>query len=213
MKLIDCPCKNMDFDRRSTTCTLCNNSLKTVDPTTKICNMCGENMAPHYPKNLIKDASSLFSGLEASAGSCTSSNYLLRNFDYLFQICECCLFKMFQSFKIPPTFIESNEIDYDDTLYHEQFHNSSPDLLAWKNHLFNIRTQLWYDKGGMELKYKAGICNATLSCANKAKFSYQNDETEELTYNCSCDLEDCMMEFEYTHLQVPFIKEELRVFV
>jgi len=82
------------------------------------------------------------------------SNHLSDCRSYNFSLCEKCLRKMFDEFKIPPTvkdYLHGNDVSYAEDQ-------------DW------YRYTVWRDSGGKEAKLPTGICNYREYCQAPAKY-------------------------------------------
>jgi len=81
------------------------------------------------------------------------STHLIDLRTYSFSLCEICLRKMFESFKLPPriTAYAKGEITYEQDQ---------------EDHLHH----LWLQDGGDQKKLSTGLCNRTQECSKRAEF-------------------------------------------
>jgi hypothetical protein len=154
-KLVDCDrCGHWQDDyRREHVCEQCNNTRKTRDPSTILCNMCGECMRPlgshneQYPHGLE----------DASIQGGYDSYHLFDMTKYTFSFCEKCLRRLFNECKIKPK-VEDN-IDL------------KPIAYAWEKDQEAYEYRVWKDDGGHHKAYMSKLCNAAKDCPNRAVYT------------------------------------------
>jgi len=193
IKKVPCTrCVNYLGAFRDGVCSGCENTRFIDDPASHICNMCGERTRPlgtmneQYP-----------SGLEyAEVAGGYDSTHLLDGHSYKFSLCELCLRKMFNQFKIPPVIN-----DY-------MMQEANP---QWSDDQKSYEHAQWISSGGQKEKYKTNICNANKDCSNASKYSIYNDN--QLTEYCLC--EDHKDEYQYYHGYVlgKFVPFKMRNFL
>ena len=151
--LVDCNrCGHWtDERRREEVCEQCNNTRKTIDPSTILCSRCGECMRPlgtmneQYPHGL--------ENAEVTGGY--DSYHLFDMTTYKFSICEKCLRELFNQFKIKPTVTDIH-------------HDISTPEDPWTQDQTAYEYRVWKDEGGHHKAYMAKLCNASKDCPNRA---------------------------------------------
>ena len=160
-KLVDCRhCGHWNEDRRrAEVCKTCNNTRKTIDPETFLCNMCGEKLC-----HTIKTRSGLWHAEDPHGlhnvhviGGYESYHLLDMN-RYTFSLCEKCLRQMFIQFKIKPTV---DEMNFDG--------GATEDF--WEDDQKAYEYRVWKDEGGHHKAYMEKKCNSVKDCPNKAVYT------------------------------------------
>jgi hypothetical protein len=153
--LVDCNrCGHWSDERRfKEVCEQCNNTRKTVDPSTILCNRCGECMRPlrtmneQYPHGL--------EGAKITGGY--DSYHLFDMTTYTFSICEKCLRELFNQFKVPPKVEDTMDLQ--------------PIEYAWKRDQEAYEYRVWKDEGGHHKAYMEKRCNSIKDCPNRAVYT------------------------------------------
>jgi hypothetical protein len=164
-KLVDCHrCGYWTDERRfKEVCAQCNNTRKTVDPSTILCNRCGECMRPLGTHN--EQYSHGLEKAEVTGGY--DSYHLFDCTTYRFSICEKCLREVFNQFKIKPTVIDQTSSD----------NKEDP----WELDQRAYEYRVWKDEGGHHKAYMEKRCNSVKDCFNRAVYTllHNGDFTED----------------------------------
>lgn len=192
-KLVDCDrCGHWaDERRREEVCEQCNNTRKTVDPSTILCNRCGECMRPlgtsneQYPHGLEK--------AEVTGGY--DSYHLFDCTTYKFSICEKCLRELFNQFKIKPTVIDRM---------------GSDEKEPWALDQTAYEYRVWKDEGGHHKAYMAKLCNSVKDCPNRAAWTLL--QSGNFSEDCACEEHKTTRCYSNTRL-TKFISPVLRAFL
>jgi hypothetical protein len=192
--LVECNrCGHWSDERRlKEVCEQCNNTRKTVDPSTILCNRCGECMRPlgtmneQYPHGLEK--------AEVTGGY--DSYHLFDMTTYKFSICEKCLRELFNQFKIKPGV--EDRIDLQPIPY------------AWEKDQEAYEYRVWKDEGGHHKAYMSKLCNAAKDCPNRAVYT--------VLHNGNFSEDSCCEQHKENHLYsnsrlTKFISPVLRAFL
>lgn len=140
-----------------------------------ICNKCGKSLIPNDIHEAISESPCGLIDAEVTGGYFSEGLLDLNN--YKFSICEICLRKLFNEFKIPP---EVNEINsnFDGSL-------STLKHVDWLKDQEIFELQEWKENGGSSRAYLKGLCNQIKDCPNKASYSIKL--SDELTNYCMCN--------------------------
>jgi hypothetical protein len=158
-----------DEDRRTRTCSGCNNSKLALDPKEILCNMCGGSMCPlgthneQYPHGLH----------EATVSGGYDSYHLFDCTSYIFSFCEQCLRQLFIQCKIKPKILDSG-IDGEGT-----------DEESWERDQKAYEYRIWKDNGGFHQAYLDRKCNFEKDCPNEA--IYTQLISDDFTEGCCCE--------------------------
>lgn len=178
-----------DYDPSEETCARCKNTRFVIDPTEILCNLCGECMCPlgthneQYPHGLH----------EAQVTGGYDSYHLLDCSTYEFSFCEKCLRKLFMECKIKPTIYETNP------------------MTGWAEDQSCYEYRLWKDNGGHHEAYINRKCNRIKDCQNDAIYTrFVNDD---FTEDCCCEEHKLDIKYSRSYKYVPFISNNLKVFL
>lgn len=194
-KLVDCNrCGHWSDERRfKEVCEQCNNTRKTVDPSTILCNRCGECMRPlgthneQYPHGL--EGAAIQGGYD--------SYHLLDCTTYKFSICEKCLRELFNQFKIKPTIIDSlGTID----------EKEDPWVLDQTAYEYRV----WKDEGGHHKAYMEKRCNSVKDCPTRAVYTLLH--SGDFSEDSACEEHKLTRCYSNTRL-TKFISPALRAFL
>lgn len=172
IKYIPCThCAARDDDSiQRFTCHYCRGKKKIIDPETILCNMCGESLCIDISVLSGKWQSNEPQGLQdAKVTGGYESYHLLDMTSYTFSLCEHCLRKMFNQFKIKP--------DIDDALDRAPY--------SWEEDQNSYEERLWRDAGKHHQAYLDRICNKNRNCGKEAVYTiFLSDE---FTEDTSCE--------------------------
>lgn len=148
-----------DAEKYASKCYYCNNTGVVIDPTTVLCNNCGDSMCVNE-----RD---IYGMHDLSYDGGYDSQHLSDMTNYRFKLCEKCLRSMFEKFKIKPlVYSFGSKISYEE----ESF--------------FNKRA-IWRASPKFELAAKNGKCNFTPNCKNKAFYSI-SEKTSGYSHETCC---------------------------
>lgn len=193
-QLVDCNrCGHWTDERRfKEVCEQCNNTRKTIDPSTILCNMCGECMRPlgtmneQYPHGL--------EGVKVTGGY--DSYHLFDMTTYTFSFCEKCLRKLFNECKIKPMVqdtIDLHPIEY-----------------AWQKDQEAYEYRVWKDEGGHHKAYMEKKCNSVKDCPNRAVWTLLH--SGEFSEDSACEEHKLIRCYSNTR-PTKFISPVLRAFL
>jgi hypothetical protein len=177
-------------------CHHCKGERKVQDPSTILCNMCGETMCPLGTMN-----EQIPHGLyQAKVMGGFDSYHLLDMNKYIFNFCEKCLRDMFYKCKLPP---EVREMSFDEG-----------DLgveTPYEDDLKSYEYRVWKDNGGHHQAYLNKTCNLVKDCPNKAVYTrLYNGHI--FTEDCCCEEHKGKKSYKNIHY-VKFIPDDLRAFL
>ena len=194
-------CKEWDKDyRRDKVCQRCNNVREVIDPQELVCNMCGGAMCHEISNKSGTWKTDSPHGLyDAKVQGGYESYHLLDMNQYTFSLCEECLRKMFNQFKIKP---EVSEINFDG--------DTGPEF-SWHKDQEYYEYRVWYDAGHAHQAYLDKKCNLVKDCPNPAVYTrYCNNH---FTEDCVCEEHKSDYASWGSYKLVPFIPNTLKAFL
>ena len=166
--------------RSKRVCQLCNNTQLMEDPTTVLCNSCGNCM--YFSVNARSGTWQLEPGyglLNIKVSGGFNSYYLIDMTNYTFNLCEKCIRNLFMNFKIKP---RVNDLGYEDSNDVELSETDG----SWEKDQEYYENRIWQDSDEFLTKYKNKICNVTKDCQNKAAYSVFHDNINP-TFDAVCE--------------------------
>lgn len=181
-------CLDYDLDRRYySPCSRCKNTGYIINPSERLCNLCGEYLCPK------DDEQSPYGLVDAEVSAGYFSYHLSDMTRYTFSLCEKCLREIFNRCKIKPEINGAlSADDYND------------DQKQYEYLLFR-------DNGEHHQAYLEARCNQTIKCPNKTLYTLRYTE-DTFTEECACeehkDSKPSMSEY-----RTKFISNNLKAFL